>query len=185
MKTNKNNTKYAINPRKYRKDWFFTGFLILFWLIWVPLTIFITVAALVDPSPFFLIWLIFGYVGVCFIPYTLLKRNRKHILEVDGESLVVYGTGFLPTSSVWIDKQDLAALTLEHYDDGFELESVYTLNLFQKPGVCPKRIILASFVHPKQKAILLEEIGEFLRNHGFVFDVKDEMSTNRGVTTRG
>ena len=67
---------------------------------------------------------------------------------------------------------------LEHYDDGFDLESVYTLNLFQKPGARPKRIILASFVHPRDKAILLEEIREFLRSHSFVVDVKNGMATS-------
>ena len=107
-----------------------------------------------------------------------MTGNRKQILEVAGESLVVYGTGLLPMSSTRIDKQDLGSLSLEHYDDGFDLESVYTLNLFQKPGVRPKRIVLASFVHPREKAILLEEIESFLRDHGFVLDVKNQMATD-------
>ncbi len=54
----------------------------------------------------------------------------------------------------------------------------YTLNLFQKPGISPKRIMLASFVHAKEKGILLEEIRVFLHSHGFVFEVKNEMATD-------
>jgi len=178
MKTNQRSDRYAIDPRDYRKDRLFSGFLIVFWLIWVPATAFMTVAAFTDPSPFFFVWLVFGYVGTCLIPYILLTRNRKQILEVAGDSLVVYGTGFRPMSRVWIDKQDLDALTLEHYDDGFDLESVYSLNLFQKPGVRPKRIVLASFVHPRDKAVLLEEIRQFLHDHGFVVDVRSGMATD-------
>ena len=175
---NQRDDRYIIDPRDYRKDRLFAGFLILFWLIWVPATAFITVAAFMDPSPFFFVWLVFGYLGTFLIPYTLLTRNRKQILEVAGETVVVYGIGLLPMSSVQIDKQNLDSLTLEHYDDGFDLESIYTLNLFQKPGARPRRVTLASFVHPREKAILLEEIGAFFLKHGFLFEVKNEMATN-------
>ena len=168
--------RYTIDPRDYRKDRHYAGFLILFWLVWVPVTAFATVAAIMDPTPFVFVWLVLAYLGVCLIPFTLMTRNRKHILEVSGESLVVHGTGFLPMSSVRINKQDLGALTLEHYDGGCDRESIYTLNLFQKPGVRPRRVMLASFVHPKEKAVLLEEIGVFLHDLGFEFEVRNEMA---------
>jgi hypothetical protein len=170
--------KYVIDPRNYRTNRLYTGCLMLFWIIWAPLTAFMTVAAFSALSPFLLVWLLFGYVGTCVVPYAICTRNRKHILEVAGESLVVHGTGFLPRSSVHINKQHLDALTLEHYDNGFDRESIYTLNLFQKPGVRPKRIMLASFVHPREKTILLAEIQVFLHDHGFVFAVKNELATN-------
>jgi hypothetical protein len=103
----------------------------LFWIIWAPLTAFITVAAFTALSPFLLVWLIFGYVGTGVVPYAIFTRNRKHILEVAGESLIVRGTGFLPMSSVQITKQNIAALTLEHYDDGFDRESIYTVSVMR------------------------------------------------------
>jgi hypothetical protein len=41
----------------------------------------------------------------------------------------------------------------------------------------PQRIMLASFVHPKDKTILFEEIREFLQKNGFEFQVKNEMTS--------
>ncbi len=177
MKANQGHGEYVIDPRDYRTDRLYAGCLILFWFIWVPLTAMVTYLAFTDPQPFFFIWLVFGYLGTFLVPYALFIRNRKQTLKVAGESLVVFGTGILPASSVQIRKQDLHALTLEHYDDNFDKDSVYSLNIFQKPGARPKRIMLASFVHPKAKAVLLEEIRVFLHNHGFVFDFKNEMTT--------
>ncbi len=124
MLVNQSIERYVIDPRDYRKDRMTIGLLIPFCLIWISLTAFMTVAALTEPSSFFFIWLIFGYMGTLLIPYMLVTRNRKHILEVEGESLVVYGTGFLPGSRVDIRKQDFNALTLEHYDDGFDRDSI-------------------------------------------------------------
>jgi hypothetical protein len=168
------NIKYVIDPRDFRTDHFYTGCLVVFWLIWAPATAIVTWLAFTDHSPFFFIWLIFGYLGTVGIPLALLNKNRKQTLEVSGESLIITGAGTLPTSKMRIHKQNLRALTLEHYDDS-DQESVCTLNLLQKPGHRPARIMLASFVHPKDKVVLIEEISTFLHSHGFVFEVKNEM----------
>ena len=74
-----------------------------------------------------------------------------------------------------INKENLHSLTLERYDQ-YDQESVYTLNVFQEPGIRPQRILLASFVHAKDKAILFEEIKAFLQNNGFEFQVKNEIT---------
>jgi hypothetical protein len=38
--------------------------------------------------------------------------------------------------------------------------------------------MLAAFAHPRDKTILLEEIRSFLHNHGFVFEVRNEIGTD-------
>jgi hypothetical protein len=103
-----------------------------------------------------------------------LFKNTKQIIEAAGNSLVVYGTMGYPWSKVRIEKQNLHSFTLERYDD-HDQESVYTLNLFQKGGIRHHRVMLASFVHSKDKAILFEEIREFLLENGFEFEEKNEM----------
>jgi hypothetical protein len=177
MKANQIDGQYVIDPRDYRADRFYFGFLVVFWTIWAPATAVATYMAFIEHEPFFYFWLIFGYLGTILIPYKVFTRYRKQVLKVTGESLAVYGTGILPTSSVKMHRRDVHALTLEHYGGGGR-ESIYTLNLLQKEGIRPGRIMLAAFVRPKDKAILLEEISSFLRNHGCVFEVKNEMETD-------
>ena len=177
MNPNQESAKYVIDPRKYRTYRFYAGCMLIFWLIWTPLTLVVTYLACTQGNPFLFVWMIFGYVGVVGIPLVILSRNRKQILEVVGDSVIIKGTGILPTSKIRIYGRNLRSLTLEHYDDTFDRESVYTLNLLQKTGAHPERIMLAQFVHPRDKAIILEEIRTFLSNHGFHFNVRNEMVT--------
>jgi hypothetical protein len=166
--------RYVIDPRDYRTDSLYVGCLVVFWLIWTPATAIVTYMAYTERHPFLFVWLIFGYLGTIGIPVALFFKNRKQVIEAAGDSLFVYGTMGYPWSKVRIYKQDLQALTLEHYKDD-DTEAVYTLNLLQKPGVRTRRIMLASFVHPEDKAILFEEIREFLQKNGFKFQIKNEM----------
>jgi hypothetical protein len=168
--------RYVIDPRDYRTDRLGVGCLVAFWLIWAPATAITTYLTYTERHPFFFIWLVFGYLGTIGIPVAIFFKNKKQVLEAAGNSLVVYGTMGYPWSRVRINKENLKALTLEHYEE-HDQESVYTLNLFQKPGVRPHRIMLASFVHLKDKAILFGEIREFLQKNGFEFQVKNEMTS--------
>lgn len=168
--------QYVIDPRDFHTDRVYVGCLVAFWLIWAPVSTIIIYATYSESSPIFFVWLVFGPLGTIGIPLAIFFKNTKQILEAAGNSLVVYGTQGYPWSRVEIDKENLHALTLEHYERT-DQESVYTLNLFQKPGVRPYRIMLASFVNPKDKAILFEEIKEFLQKNGFEFQVKNEMTS--------
>jgi len=167
--------RYVIDPRDFRTDGSYVGWLVVFWLIWAPATAIATYYAYTQLDPFFIIWSIFGWLPTIGIPVSLFTKKTKQILEVTGKSLVVNGIQGYPSFRAEIDKQNLKALTLEHYEDS-DSESVYTLNLFQKSEFQPDRIMLASFVHPKDKAVLFDEIREFLQKNGFVFEVKNEMA---------
>jgi hypothetical protein len=168
--------RYVIDPRDFHTDRVYVGFLVAFWLIWAPVSAIIIYATYSEGSPFFFVWLVFGSLGTIGIPAAIFFKNTKQVLEAAGNSLVVYGTQGYPWSKVETDKENLHALTLEHHEE-HDQESVYTLNLFQKPLIRPQRIMLASFVHPKDKAILFEEIREFLQKNGFEFQVKNEMTS--------
>lgn len=168
--------RYVIDPRDFRTDRVHVGLLVAFWLIWAPVSVIIICGTYSEGNPFFLVWLVFGSLGTIGIPMSIFTRNKKQILEVTGKSVVVYGAQGYPWSRVEIDKENLHALTLERYESP-DQESVYTLNLFQEPGVEPHRIMLASYVHSEDKAILFEEIREFLQKNGFEFQVKNEMTS--------
>jgi hypothetical protein len=167
--------RYVIDPRNYRTDSLYVGCLVVFWLIWAPATAIVTYMAYTERHPFLFVWLIFGYLGTIGIPVAIFFKNRKQVIEASGDSLFVYGTMGYPWSKARIYKHDLQALTLEHYKDD-DPESVYTLNLLQKSGVRTRRIMLAAFVHPEDKAILFEEIREFLQKNGFKFQIKNKMT---------
>jgi hypothetical protein len=168
--------RYVIDPRNFHTDNVSIWFLVVFWLIWAPVSTIIIYLTYSEGSPFFFVWLFFGSLGTIGIPLAILFKNKKQILEAAGNSLVVYETQGYPWSRVQIDKENLHSLTLDRYEE-HDRESVYTLNLFQEPGIRPQRIMLASFVHPKDKAILFEEIKAFLQNNGFECQVKNEMTS--------
>lgn len=182
--TNLNSRQYVIDPRRHRTDRFYTGFLVVFWLIWAPATAIVTWLAFTERHTFFFVWLIFGYLGTVGIPLALLNRRRKQVLEVVGESICIHGSGVLPTSKVIVHKQNFHALTLEHYGK-HDPESVFSLNLIQKRGTRPGRIMLAPFVHPKDKVIIFREISEFLNGNGFRFEARNTMAANGDVEQSG
>jgi hypothetical protein len=169
--------QFIINPKDYKTDRFYAGCLIFFWIIWAPITAIVTYMAVSGINPLLYIWLIFGYLGTILIPLNLLNKGRKQVLEATGDLLLVHGAGVLPTSVTRIDRQNLLALTLEHYDE----ESVHSLNLFHKRGKRSKRIMLAPFVHPKDKGTLFERIEIFLREQDFIFEAKNEMEVDKNA----
>lgn len=163
-------TEYEIDPRLFRKDRFYALFLMLFWIVWTPATLFVTGLLASDGGPkvFLIFWLCFGWLGVLMIPYSLLTQNRKQRLTMSAGRLLVSGTALLPWRKREIGRSDLKSLTLEHHGD----ESVLTLNLFVRGW--PQRVMLAPLVHPDGKALLFPEIERFLRAHGFHFETKNE-----------
>jgi hypothetical protein len=160
--------KYVIDPRAYRPYRFYVGFLVVWWLVWAPGTLFVTVMAFSTREPFLFVWLIVGYIGIILAPLAFLARNRQQILEVDGNALIVHGTGLRPSSSVRIQAGNLEALVFV----GRDAKKIQSLAIRRRAGF---DIPLAPYVHPQDKAKLLEEITTFLRAHGFTFEVMQDL----------
>ena len=170
-------TAYVIDPLRFRRDKFYFGFLLVFWLFWFPLTCFATAALFLGgPVAFLLIWLSLAWYGAIAIPVSIAKRNRKQVLTISGDCLLISGTKLFSKKKVRFHRYDLSALTLEHYTD-IDMESVYTLNMIQKPGVQPGRLMLAPYVHPDDKAILLDEIAAFLDANGISIQIKNDLAS--------
>lgn len=170
-------TVYVIDPRRFRRDKFYFGCLLVFWLFWFPLTCFATAALFLGGPVFFLlIWLSLAWYGVIIIPVSIAKRNQKQVLTVAGDRLLISGTKLFSRKKVQLHRYDLSALTQENYTD-IDMESVCTLNLIQKPGAQPKRLMLAPYVHPDSKAILLDEIACFLTANGFSIQIKNDLTS--------
>lgn len=167
--------KFVIPSKGKRKDKGYIGCLSIFWIIWTPATAVVTYGAFTEFRIFLMIWLIFGYAGVVLIPLCLLGINKPQVLLFNGEHLIVKGTGWPFGKAIHVGRDEIEALTLEHYDGpGTEdTESVWSLNLFLKRTYLKKRIMLAQFLHPEEKVELFWKIKDFLEGHGFNFETKN------------
>ncbi|WDE95815.1 hypothetical protein PQO03_08815 [Lentisphaera profundi] len=152
--------QYIINPKEYKKDKVYLGCMVIFWLIWAPATMIVCYLAISKKELFFFLWLIFGFIGFFGIPYAIYSRNRIQKIIIESEKIHFHGTGVLPNSKISINHQSIRMLTLEHYDD----ESVFSLNV--QSNKSPKRIMLASMVHPDHKAKIYNELKSFFSSHG-------------------
>jgi hypothetical protein len=165
---------YQIDPRRFRKDKFYIAVLTVFWLIWFPVTCFATALVFTEgPVLFLSVWLIAGWAAAILIPVGLAQRNRKQTLTVIADRLRVSGTALFSGSSVQLHREDLRALTLERYRTS-DSDPSYSLNLLQREGARPARVVLAPYVHPEGKAILLGEIEQFLVAYGFPIEAKND-----------
>ena len=165
--------KIVIPSKGKRKDKGYIGCLSIFWIIWTPATAVVTYLAFTQFRIFFFIWLIFGYGGVVLIPLRLLGMNKPQVLLFNGDHLIIKGTGWPFQKTIHVGKDGIKALTLEYYESS-EDESVWTLNLIQKRENLNKRIMLAQFLHPEEKAKLFWKIKDFLERHGFIFETKND-----------
>ena len=168
--------KFVISSEGKRKDKGYIGCLSIWWIIWTPATAVVTYAAFAEFHIFLIIWLIFGYAGVILIPLCLLGMNKPQVLLFNGDHLIIKGPGWLFGKAIHVGKDEITALTLEYYDGpGTEdTESVWTLNLFLKRKYSKKRIMLAQFLHPEEKAELFYQIKDFLERHGFNFETRKD-----------
>ena len=167
--------KFVISSEGKRKDKGYVGFLSVFWLIWTPATAVTTYLAFTKLHVFFFVWLLFGYAGVILIPLRLLGINKPQVLLFNGDHLIIKGTGLPFQKAIHVGKDEIAALTMEYYDErGTEdAETVWSLNLFLKRTYWKKRIMLGQFLHPEEKAELFYQIKKFLERHGFNFETKN------------
>ena len=165
--------KLVIPLKGKRKDKGYIGCLSIFWIIWTPATAVVTYLAFTQFRIFFFIWLIFGYGGVVLIPLCLLGMNKPQVLLFNGDHLIIKGTGWPFQKAIHVGKDGIKALTLEYYESS-EDESVWTLNLIQKRENLNKRIMLAQFLHPEEKAKLFWKIKDFLEGYGFNFETKND-----------
>jgi len=165
--------KFILPSKGQTKDRIYIGCLSIFWIIWTPITAAVTYLAFTKPQIFFFIWLIFGYAGVVLIPLCLLRMNKPQILLIKGDHLIIKGTGLPFQKDLHVGKDEIEALTLEHYDS-HEPEAVWSLNLILKRTYSNKRIMLAPFLHPKRKAELFYRIKDFLQGHDFDFETRNK-----------
>lgn len=174
------NPQLVIDNTGRRIDVFYLCFLIVFWIIWTPLTVWATVTAYLNFSFFWVIWLPFGYVGVFGIPYMLVQSTRPQTLLATPDSLRVSGTGIPLARVIEIPRQQEIKLHFGRYGDEGEGESVATLNIISGTSIWTKRIMIAPLSHPNEKRQIFDELQTFLLENEFRLRVDDQHPESKG-----
>ena len=113
--------------REIPRSCFLTIFMLGFWIVWTPVTLFLTYLLFSGEGPaiFLSIWLIFGYLGVIGIPMTWMLRWTVERIELDGKTYRHYHVGMPQWFSREWATEDLTQIDFGHYDE----ESITTLNV--------------------------------------------------------
>jgi hypothetical protein len=112
--------------RHVRKDGCTFWFMIAFWMVWAPLTVFATYMIFRSDSPvFFTIWCLFGWLGTLAIPYALLQRWSSEWIEISAKGITCGRSGFLAGKPRTHALADITEIGLGLHDD----ESMVTLNI--------------------------------------------------------
>ena len=113
--------------REIPRSCFLTIFTLGFWIVWTPVTLFLTYLLFSGEGPaiFLSIWLIFGYLGVIGIPMTWMLRWAVERIELDGKTYRHYHVGMPQWFSREWATEDLTQIDFGHYDE----ESITTLNV--------------------------------------------------------
>ncbi len=150
--------------RKVKKDRMTFWFLLLFWIIWAPVTCLATAAIFISDSPVFLIfWCIVGWIGTIGIPLFFLQRLSSEWIEISPESISWGAVGPLAPKPKRMPMVEIDEFALGRYSDRSEQESMVTLNVYGLPKWRFKehRHVLAHWLAREHKEALFNRIRLF------------------------
>lgn len=173
------NPTLVIDNSGRRSDGCYLGFLVLFWIVWTPVTVWATLEAFSDFNLFWVVWLPFGYIGMLGIPFMLWQSRKPQVLESAPDSLQIRGTGLPFARVVTIPRGQKIKLHFGHYGDDGEGESVATLNVFSGSSWWTRRIMIAPLAHPSEKRKIFHEVEAFLTENGFNIELDDDHPKTR------
>src|SRR5207249_3452331 len=118
---------------------------------------------------FFVIWLIFGWVGTIGIPLTLLQRRWSEWIVISSESFVYGQKGFLVRKPKTIPISTIFKIGIGRYAgeyDQTDRDSMVSLNIHCFTSKKRKRHRSIGFwLHPKLKEEVFQRIQEFANKH--------------------
>jgi hypothetical protein len=142
-----------------RKSYFMGCVMILFYIIWLPLTLIVTFLLINEPANlFFWIWLIAGYTGVILIPVTLCQWRAKERYVFSASELRMQFNIILRSKQIILTPEDSPIITF----GGEGEETVYSINIFYKRNNRRKRVFLAFFLNHDDKYRLFKELKKYM-----------------------
>lgn len=147
------------NNRAVRKDNFVFIMMVIFWMIWAPVTVLFTAALFYDgPQLFLIIWLIGGWFGTIGIPYGFLMRFWSEWVMISSESISFGYIGFLAKKPKEVLLKNVREIAIGLYNE----ETMRTLNVFEETkGLSDGRHLLGYWLKPILKEDVFQTIQEF------------------------
>jgi hypothetical protein len=157
--------------RQVRKDGCTLCFFVVFWIIWAPVTVFVTGLFLVDAGPrwFFAFWLIFGWLGTLGIPYAVLGRFWKEWIEISEHAFRHGRQGFLAPRPKSFPLDTILCVFYGHCDE----ETFAALTIFRVPGRLgvANRHQFGCWLAPDLKKQIFDRIEAFVQQNGLVLQM--------------
>ena len=172
--------KLIIDNKKIKKDRFLVIFLSLFGLIWIPVTLLVTLIVLFGEYNLFLIcWGLFAWFGSVGIVRTLYGLSEKEIYVINHEAFIpsIPMNGFLfMGNNRKIPLNTITRITLDQGDQS-DKDSVFSIRIWHHHKSKEKQLIVGYFLHPDDKHKVFKLLKEILtKKNGSV------KSTNRYYT---
>lgn len=155
--------------RKARKNSFQFWFLIVFWIIWAPITCLSTAMIFYSDSPIFhTIWSIGGWIVTIGIPSNYFRRTLNEWVELTTD-MISWGTsGIVVKTDKVLSLSEVDEFALGWYFNGIDHESIVTLNIYEAPKKISgsirhrRRYILGNWLSEENKKYIFEQIGTFI-----------------------
>ena len=162
--------------RRVPKDNFLFIFIILFWLIWFPVTLFVTGLLCYSIAEgdlcttlFLSVWLLFGWGGVLLIPYGLLGRWTSEWIEISPDSITHGQRGLWYPKPRTFPFADGVQLLFGYYWD----ESVRMLHLISEGKVLfERRSLVGYWLNLRLKEEVFQTIEAFVQAHELALVIK-------------
>jgi len=167
---------FIIDPRRYKRDRYYTGILCFYVLFVSGIGILVTRAEELG-------WVFTGFAGLLLVPviYTFLTWNHADRFQIspDGELTLHRGRKDYPPAT--FARDSTLELTIEHYQSRpqEDIDSTSTLNLWDTTTGSRRRFILGLWLAEEAKEEVLGELQAFLLHHGFDVKARNQVAEKR------
>lgn len=167
------NRTLILDSERFQKDRFSIVFFVIFWLVWTPVTLVMTVVAIAVGLSLIWLWVAFAWIAVVLIPISMMRMDNRLKLIDEGATVRITGLGIFGKGEKSLVKRDVSRVQLANINE----ESVPTIEIVTLDKFSIGRSVrLTTWADADGKRVMLQEVGTFLRSIGCEFEMRDETS---------
>ncbi|HZU38909.1 MAG TPA: hypothetical protein VFA18_23480 [Gemmataceae bacterium] len=155
---------------RHSPNWIHLGCSLTFWVIWAPLTIFVTWLLVrgIGPTVFLAVWLVFGWLGTLALPYSVLGLLcGSEWLEMTPTAVTVGRRGLLARRTKTYPLTLGLTLYLGWWRTNQQIEAFPTLNLFwqSRAGMLTRRAVIGGWLRREALQEICQTVAAFVHAH--------------------